>query len=173
MIVIPAPEPGSTDRILDPASLCGMTHIFMKRIIAKSLKETQSIARTCARAARGGDVFALQGPLGAGKTAFVKAFARALGVRTVVSSPTFLLMKTYTIHDSRFMIHELVHVDAYRVHDAQELIDIGLGEYLGRSDTVVLIEWAEKVKKILPKKHVQWIRFGFGKKPNERILAIT
>ncbi|MBI4262442.1 tRNA (adenosine(37)-N6)-threonylcarbamoyltransferase complex ATPase subunit type 1 TsaE [Candidatus Uhrbacteria bacterium] len=142
------------------------------RHIVHSLKETQKIASEIALAAHGGDVFALQGELGAGKTVFVKAFAKALGVRGVVSSPTFLLMKTYNVKGQVSGVKCLVHVDAYRVHDAQELVDIGLGEYLGRPDTVVLIEWAEKVKKMFPQKHVQWIRFQFSKRKDERVLTL-
>ena len=73
----------------------------MKQIVVKSLKEMHALAVKVAKTLKGGEVLALTGDLGAGKTAFVKGLARALGVKAVVQSPTFLLMKCYPIGTSQ------------------------------------------------------------------------
>ena len=133
----------------------------------------QVFARKFAKTLKGGEVLALTGELGSGKTAFVKGLAKALGVKHVVQSPTFLLMKCYPIkvvHRSSFIVHSLCHVDAYRVKGERELINIGLGETLEDPSVVTAIEWADLVKKIIPKRAV-WMKFSHGKNPSERIAS--
>ena len=126
-----------------------------KKKITKSEKETFNFAKKFAKELKGGEVIALIGNLGAGKTVFTKGLAAGLGVKQIVNSPTFVLMKIYEIRDTKYEIRNLVHVDAYRVNDAQELIDIGLQDYMSQKDIIVIIEWADRVKKILPKNAIQ------------------
>jgi len=102
-------------------------------------------------------VVALVGDLGAGKTTFVQGFAKALGVKEKITSPTFVIQKKFKIQNSKFKI--LIHIDAYRIDDSQEILDLGWEELLDNSKNIVLIEWAEKIKKILPKNTI-WIKFG-------------
>jgi len=128
---------------------------YMKRIITKSATETMIWAQKVASGFKGGEVISLEGDLGAGKTVIVKGIAQGLGVIEVVNSPTFVLMKVYGCNNKS--IKHLVHVDAYRLGKASELLDIGLGDYLGNKETVVLIEWGDKVKKILPAKTIRFI----------------
>ncbi len=90
-------------------------------------------------------ILGLVGNLGTGKTVFTQGIAQALGINEIVNSPTFVLMKIYKTKHQIFK--QLVHVDAYRLTSAQELIDIGLEEYFNRPDTLIVIEWADKVKK--------------------------
>ena len=122
------------------------------KIITYSSKETIIYGKKIASSLRGGEVIALWGDLGAGKTTFVKGLAQGLGIKKIVTSPTFILMNVYKIKDLRLKIKVLVHIDCYRVYKAQDIEDIGVLEYFGRKDSIVVIEWPERIKKILPKK---------------------
>lgn len=122
----------------------------MKKIISHSPEETVALAKKFAATLKGGEVISLEGNLGAGKTVISKGIARGLGITAVVNSPTFVLMKVYPVRGNK-RISTLVHVDAYRLQGHEELLNIGLGDYLGQPDTVVLIEWGDKVREILPR----------------------
>jgi len=158
----------------------------MKKFISKSEKETLKFAESFARRLRGGEVIGLIGELGAGKTVFVKGLARGLGIKGRVQSPTFLLMKIYDVkkESSRktgrkvtlsrgLPIKFLCHVDAYRLMGADELVDVGLLDWLGRPDTVTVIEWADKVQKLLQGRKVIKINFEIGEKEEKRIIKIS
>lgn len=124
--------------------------------ITKSEKETLTLAKKFAAKLKGGEVIGLVGDLGAGKTAFVRGVAKSLGIKNRITSPTFVLMKNYKVkHDK---IKMFVHIDAYRLKTDRDLEAIGAKEYFGRPDTIVFIEWADMVKKILPKKTI-FIKF--------------
>ena len=116
---------------------------------SNSGQDTQKLAQKIAQGLQGGEVLALSGDLGAGKTTFAQGLAKALKVKDNVNSPTFVIMKVYSAHKGK--IKYFVHVDAYRLSNEDELKAIGIEDYLGRSDVVVVIEWAEKVQDILPK----------------------
>ncbi len=122
----------------------------MPIIITNSGKQTFALGKKIAKDLKGNMVIGLIGDLGAGKTVFSQGFASGLNVKRTVNSPTFVLMKVYPIKHK--IIKNLVHIDAYRIKDGQDIINIGGEEYFNREDTVTLIEWADKVKKILPKK---------------------
>lgn len=115
-------------------------------------------------------VLALSGDLGAGKTSFTQGFVRALGVRGKVTSPTFILMQRFKIHDLRFK--NAYHVDCYRIDNSNELTKLGIKKILRNPENVVLIEWAEKITKFLPSDAV-WVKFEHGEKPTERIISVN
>lgn len=117
--------------------------------ITTSEQETLDIARDYASSLQKGEVVALFGDLGAGKTVFAKGLARGLGISKNISSPTFVVMRVYSTSSSP--IKTFCHVDAYRLGSSEELLNIGVQDYLEREDAVVLVEWAEKVKDILPR----------------------
>jgi len=159
----------------------------MKRIVIKSLKEMREFAAKFAKTLKGGEVLALTGELGAGKTSFVQGLAKALGIKAVVQSPTFLLMKCYrvkglrphaagpvkrVVHGPLSMVHTLCHIDAYRIKTPRELMHIGASEKIGDPQTVTAIEWADRVKAVIPKNAIT-ISFAHGKKNNERVVFIT
>ncbi len=125
----------------------------MERHVSDSAKETAAIAVALAKRVRGGDVVALYGDLGAGKTTFAQAFAKALGVKERVQSPTFILMHEHRLKRKGGPAYFL-HADAYRA-DAEEFRAIGFDEYLGRADAVVLVEWAERIGELLPKRRIE------------------
>ena len=140
-------------------------------------------AKEIAESVKSGDVIGLVGELGAGKTTFVQFFAKALGVTARVNSPTFLVMRVYPVvrrkqsavrqKNLRLTSYDLrlVHIDAYRLRSGEELEALGATEYIGAPGTITVIEWADRVKKILPKK-TQWIYFEHGENEEERVITI-
>lgn len=122
----------------------------MKKIITKNEKETFSLAESLGKEIKAKTIFALEGDLGTGKTVFAKGLARGLGVKKVILSPTFVLMKIYPTRDNKY-IKEFCHIDTYRLKNEKDLLAIGADEYLKKKNVVVAIEWPEKIKKILPR----------------------
>lgn len=88
-------------------------------------------------------VVGLYGNLGAGKTAFVKAVSKKLGLNETIISPTFVIMKIYDIEN--FIWKNLIHIDAYRIEDSKEVEVLGLGDILNNKDNIVFIEWPERI----------------------------
>ena len=105
---------------------------------SKSESETERIGEEFARSLRGGEVVAMYGELGAGKTAFVRGMARGMGIDCRVTSPTFTIVNEYRGK------RELIHFDMYRLSSADELFEIGWEDYLARG-AVCAVEWSENV----------------------------
>ena len=127
--------------------------------LAKNENETKAIGTEVAASLQSGDVICLYGELGAGKTTFVKGLAKALGVTEEILSPTFTLMNIYNIKSERLELKTLVHIDTYRLKTAQDLVEIGVEDYLGAPGAVTLIEWPEKIVELLENKKVSKIYF--------------
>lgn len=102
---------------------------------------------------RGGDIVLLHGDLGAGKTTFVKGLAQGLNIKDDITSPTFSLMNVYDVEQAD--IQNLVHIDTYRLESERDLIEIGIEDYLGNSHTITVIEWPEKIGKLLKNKETK------------------
>lgn len=111
-------------------------------------KEAHALAQTLSPREEGATLITLSGELGAGKTTFVQALARALGVTEHITSPTFVLAKTYALTNQAFK--ELVHIDAYRLQGAHELKGIGFDELCARPEVLLVLEWPECVEGGLP-----------------------
>jgi tRNA threonylcarbamoyladenosine biosynthesis protein TsaE len=94
-------------------------------------------------------VCALSGDLGAGKTAFVKEIGRLLGVQEEITSPTFVIMKSYPVSQHSF-VRTLTHIDAYRIEDADEMRVLGFQSLCADSTRLICIEWPERIPHILP-----------------------
>jgi len=132
------------------------------QIISDSPEKTAAIAHDLARRLSKtthdqATVVGLEGELGAGKTTFAQAFARSVGVEEYITSPTFVIMKSYELKkgfSEKNAWKYMVHIDAYRLVDGGGLAQLGVGELFAKSDRVILIEWAERVRDILPEDHI-------------------
>ena len=100
---------------------------------------------------------ALKGNLGSGKTCFAQGLAKVLGIKKIITSPTFVLLKIYL---TKHRIKKLYHFDLYRIKNENELLDLGFEEILEKKDGIIVLEWPERVKKILPAKRIN-INFKF------------
>jgi len=135
----------------------------MKRVVTRSPEETLALGRAFAAGLVPGDVVALEGTLGTGKTQFVLGVCEGLGVRGPVSSPTFALINVYPAQ-----FGSLVHADLYRINTLVEVAELGLEEYFnGRS--ICFIEWADRVPGVLPPNAII-VRAHHGAAENERIF---
>ena len=142
-------------------------------LLSNSLKETEKIARQLARsvAAKRGErasVIALSGNLGTGKTSFTKAFLRSLGVKETVSSPTFVLSREYVLSSGKHK--KAYHIDIYRLTEKEARV-LELKKIFKEKNAIVLIEWAEKIKKLIPKRAI-WIYFRHGRTKEHRLINI-
>ncbi len=143
-----------------------------------SSASTKAVARKLARQitnpkfqipnGKGAFVIALNGELGSGKTTFVQGFVLGLGIKKRATSPTFIIFRRFAISHSQFA--NLYHVDAYRIKNPKDLATLEFDAILSNPKNIILIEWAENIKKILPK-NTLWVRFRHGKGENERLLT--
>lgn len=138
-------------------------------MITHSPEETKTIAADFAATLAGGEIVALEGDLGAGKTTFVQGLAEALGIKEPVRSPTFAVMNVYAVPGTG--VKELVHLDLYRLKTPDDITNLGLDEWLGRSDTVVVIEWPRAVTGI-PVEPTHDVRFDTDEE-NRRVIEIV
>lgn len=115
------------------------------KITVKSLQDTEKLAKKFAKTLNVGDVVLLNGDLGAGKTTFTQFVFKNLGVKDVVNSPTFAILKSYK---GKFNLH---HFDTYRI-TTEEAIEAGFDEVVNDTDSVKFIEWSENIKPLLPSK---------------------
>jgi tRNA threonylcarbamoyladenosine biosynthesis protein TsaE len=131
-------------------------------LTSNSAEETIAAGRSYARDARRGDVFALTGDLGAGKTQFVKGFVAGLGSTAEVTSPTFVLVHEY--EDGRLPVY---HFDFYRIEHSDSVLRLGFDDYVF-DDGVSLIEWADRHSDLIPKE-AKWLSFEV-KGENTRVI---
>jgi tRNA threonylcarbamoyladenosine biosynthesis protein TsaE len=130
--------------------------------ISKSAEDTIAVGRTYGRDARKGDVFALSGELGAGKTQFAKGFISGVGSKGEVTSPTFVLVHEYG--DGRLPVY---HFDFYRLESREALSRLGFDDYIF-GDGVSLIEWADRYSDLIPT-HAKWLSFEL-RDENTRVI---
>ena len=119
----------------------------MKKTI-NNLQQTSDLAKEFASTLQKGDVVLLSGDLGAGKTTFTQFVFKFLGVKEVVNSPTFSVLKSYQAGD--ICLH---HFDVYRI-TCEEAVECGFDEVLSDRTSIIFIEWADNIKPLLPKKYI-------------------
>jgi len=136
----------------------------MTRIISESHVETRRLGERLGAVAGPGTFVALGGDLGAGKTVFAKGVGEGLGVRGIVSSPTFVLV---ALHESGRL--PLWHVDAYRLGDASELDELGLED---ADEAVVVMEWAPRFVAALPADRLDVSILDVPGSPGHRVLEV-
>ena len=110
-----------------------------------SPEEMTELGEKMGLSAKPGDVFALAGDLGVGKTVFSKGMAKGLGIEDTIVSPTFTIVQEYK--EGRLPFY---HFDVYRIDEPDEMLEVGFDEYI-RGDGVSLIEWADRIEGLLPK----------------------
>lgn len=133
-------------------------------LLTGAAEETREVAATISGFVQPGDLLVLSGDLGAGKTTFCQGFGRALGVTTPITSPTFTLHHRYRGH------LEVHHLDAYRLEELEEVVDLGLAELLD-SGGVTLIEWGENILAALPAAYLE-IALRLGEGDDDRVLHL-
>ena len=134
------------------------------RILTQSPEETEKLGERVSAVLRGGEVLALFGPMGVGKTAFTRGIAKGLGVKEGVSSPTFALVHEYA---GRIPIY---HFDMFRVTSWDDLYSTGFFDYL-ETEGILVIEWSENIEGALPETAIR-IGISPGKEENQRIFEI-
>jgi len=137
------------------------------REIVQSPLQTAALATEFSRNLAQGDLVAFYGQLGSGKTFFIKALCKALGIRQEATSPSFTIINEYEAAGSIL----IYHFDFYRIEDKAELLNLGLEEFF-YNDYICLIEWADKIKEFLPPRHWE-IRLNFIlNQPDSRKIVI-
>ncbi len=153
-----------------------------KEIITDSAKETRGIGEILAKEITAMNneqravnnyrketlIIGLQGELGSGKTTFIQGLAKGLGVKEKITSPTFVILKKYKIPSKIIKDAFLFHIDCYRIK-SEDLLELGFEEIANDSQNIVVIEWAERAKKIL--KNALWIKFEYLGKSKRKILC--
>ncbi len=144
-----------------------------KKYITESAGETQKIGADFAKKILGlqikdrAVVVGLEGDLGSGKTTFLQGFAKGLGIKEKILSPTFVIMKRFKMPRGK----NFVHIDTYRINQPEEILEIGFKEIIENPKNIVAVEWPEKIKKYLPKDAI-FIKFKFVEKEKREIIFV-
>lgn len=134
---------------------------FAKAILEKSDFVKNKVAKAA--------IVGLYGELGSGKTTFIKFLAEAFGIKETIQSPTFVIMKSFSL--SLFpSFNKLIHVDAYRIEKEEEMLKLGWQEIISNPQNLILVEWPERISEIMPP-HTR-IFFEYGSSENERKIII-
>lgn len=149
--------------------------------ITTSSLQTKKLGRLLAEELRDGEIICLSGDLGAGKTTFTQGLLQGLKIKGPYTSPTFAILKVYKVHkvskvrkaNTKYKIQntcDIYHIDAYRI-SSNDLLELGFKDFAGKENSVTIIEWPEKVKKIIPTSAV-WINFQWLS-DKERKISIS
>jgi len=168
----------------------------MKTVCTQSFQETQKLGKELAKKLTPGQTICLSGDLGSGKTTFAQGLLKGLNVKGPYTSPTFLIIKQYHIIQSikqkskkikmlhascpasrrqavstsrgGSIFHDVYHIDAYRVSD-KDILNLGWEEIISQPGNLIVVEWAERIKKIIPK-NAKWINFSWEGKEKRKIV---
>ncbi len=146
--------------------------------VTKNPKETKKLAAILVKEilktkTRGNTfVLGLEGDLGGGKTTFLQGLAKGLGIKQRTTSPTFVILKKYKIQNKRYKIQNFYHIDCYRTQKPKEILDLGFRNIISNPQNIVAIEWADRIKKILPRNTIK-INFEFVNQNTRRIIFTT
>lgn len=161
----------------------------MKSYITTSATQTKKLGELLAGELHGGSasrrIIALSGELGSGKTTFTQGLLKSLGVKGPYTSPTFIVLKHYKRHvtidqkqltkmdlsNVKSQMSNVYHIDAYRV-SAKDILNLGWEEIIADKNNIMIIEWADRIKKIIPKKAV-WIKFEWIDKNKRKIAFMS
>ncbi|OGI26630.1 MAG: hypothetical protein A2359_00060 [Candidatus Moranbacteria bacterium RIFOXYB1_FULL_43_19] len=150
--------------------------------VTNGARQTRKLGELLAKELRGGEILCLSGELGSGKTTFAQGILRGLKIKGPYTSPTFVVMKKYHIthntkHISRqkkvlrvtsYELRDAYHIDAYRV-GPKDIIELGWKEIIAGKSNIVIVEWAERIKNIIPEDAI-WIKFEHIGKNKRKIV---
>jgi len=130
---------------------------MVKSFLTRSSRATQKLAQDLIKKIlkqkkRQAIVIGLIGDLGSGKTTFCQGLAKGLGIKEKILSPTFVIFRKFKIQNSKFKI--LYHFDCYRIEKPKEILKIGFKKIIAQPENIVVIEWAERIKKVLPRQTI-------------------
>jgi tRNA threonylcarbamoyladenosine biosynthesis protein TsaE len=128
-------------------------------ILAKEILKTKTQKRA--------RILGLEGDLGGGKSTFLQGFAKGLGIKQKILSPTFLIVKRFKIPNSSFRY--FYHIDCYRIKRAKEILILDFKKTIASPQNIVAAEWSEQIRKILPKDTL-FLKFKFLNKTTRRIF---
>lgn len=136
-----------------------------RKLIIHNQKEAEDFGLELAKDLKPGSVIALTGDLGVGKTTLTKAIAKGLGIESIITSPTFLLVQEH--QGGRLPLY---HFDVYRIDDEEEMFELGFQDYFD-GDGVCVVEWADKIQNLLPPDATR-IHMEYGEKEGGRIYTV-
>jgi tRNA threonylcarbamoyl adenosine modification protein YjeE len=176
---LPHNEPSTViDTALDDPIILRQGNIHLtneNQIVSRNEENTQNFGKELwqkyeNQAGKRALIFALEGEMGAGKTILTKGFAKACGIKDLITSPTYNMSEEYIIPEVSYRFE---HMDAWRMRDADELEKLGLKGMIG-DKSVLVIEWADRVADVIRKYNeeavVVWVKINYGSKENERII---
>lgn len=143
---------------------------FLTNSSVQTKKAGAALARVIIKAdfAEKAVLVALVGDLGGGKTTFTQGLAAGLGIKARVLSPTFVILKSFALNKRFLPFKRLYHIDCYRIEKAKDLADLGFKGIINEPSNIVVVEWADKVKKLLPK-NALFVNFDFINTKNRKI----
>lgn len=133
--------------------------------------QTKKLGALLAEELRGGEIICLAGDLGAGKTTFTQGLLKGLKIKGPYTSPTFAILKEYKLGAKSQKLKTVFHIDAYRIN-AKDLIELGFKDFASKKDSITIIEWPEKVQKLIPTNSL-WINFEWLSEKERRITLST
>jgi len=145
--------------------------MFMRtEFSTQNFEETKKLGKLLALELSGGEVICLSGELGAGKTTFTQGLLEGLGAEKPYTSPTFVVMKEYELAKSKTknQIKKVYHFDAYRLEE-KDFSALGWEEIIANNKNICIIEWADKLKKIIPVRAI-WIGFEWLDEERRKII---
>ena len=140
----------------------------MKTVCTQSFEATQKLGQDLVKKLTPGQIICLSGELGTGKTTFVQGLLKGLKVKGPYTSPTFVIMKKYEPKAQSPKPKTIYHIDAYRINE-KDILNLGWEEIIQDKNNIIVVEWAERIKKIIPK-NAQWINFSWEGKEKRKIV---
>ncbi len=149
--------------------------------LSKSAAQTQRLSRELVKSllrkkdSKSAKILALVGELGSGKTTFVQGLARALGIKSRVTSPSFVIMRRYQLSNcpiEQLNNYNFYHIDCYRLRKAEELLSLDFKDIIKNPRNLVAVEWADKVKSLIPRNAV-WVEFRWAGERERKIEIKT
>lgn len=148
-----------------------------KNFLTNNPSQTKKLGETLAKGIlkkktkKTAQVLGLEGDLGGGKTTFLQGLAKGLGIKERITSPTFVIMKRFKLHNCPIVqLSNFYHVDCYRIKKPKEILDLGFREIVSGPRNIVAIEWADRIKKVIPKEGVTWVSFAFLGRNKRKIV---